>query len=110
MLDIVSKHEQLLNSEDNRAFAEFKVSVSSLAQEIKILKAKQNIELEDLRNQQNYLEAQIIKKQGQKRDLEEETDNLKDREDEFQTKMDEIEKLVMLKKRFVLQCERLKGV
>ena len=110
MLDIVSKHEQLLNSEDNRAFAEFKVSVSSLAQEIKILKAKQNIELEDLRNQQNYLEAQIIKKQGQKRDLETETDNLKDREDEFQTKMDEIEKLVMLKKRFVLQCERLKGV
>ena len=110
MLDIVSKHEQLLNSEDNRAFAEFKVSVSSLAQEIKILKAKQNIELEDLRNQQNYLEAQIIKKQGQKRDLETETDNLKDREDEFQKKMDEIEKLVMLKKRFVLQCERLKGV
>ena len=57
MLDIVSKHEKLLNSEENKAYAEFKVNVSSLAQEIKILKAKQNIELEDLRNQQNYLEA-----------------------------------------------------
>jgi hypothetical protein len=32
---------------------------------------------------------------------------LKDREDEFTAKMSEIEKLIMLKKRFVMQCERL---
>jgi hypothetical protein len=31
MLDIVSKHEKLLNSEENKAYAEFKVNVSSLA-------------------------------------------------------------------------------
>jgi hypothetical protein len=51
IVDVVAKHEKLLNSEENRAFAEFKVKVSSLAQEIKIMKAKQNISLEDLRNQ-----------------------------------------------------------
>lgn len=31
MVDVVEKHEKLLNSEENRAFAEFKVKVSSLA-------------------------------------------------------------------------------
>jgi len=30
MIDIMSKHEKLINSEENRAFAEFKVSVTSL--------------------------------------------------------------------------------
>ena len=30
MIDVMSKHEKLINSEENRAFAEFKVSVTSL--------------------------------------------------------------------------------
>ena len=30
MIDIVSKHESLLNSEENRAFAEFKIELQSL--------------------------------------------------------------------------------
>ena len=30
MMDIISKHEKLLNSDENRAFAEFKVGIQSL--------------------------------------------------------------------------------
>lgn len=51
MLDVMSKHEKLMNSEENRAFAEFKVNVQSMAQELKIMKARQAIELDELRKQ-----------------------------------------------------------
>lgn len=61
MVDVVGKHEALMNSEANRAYAEKKILVESLKQEIQILRQRQNIELEDLRKQQNYYEAQIIK-------------------------------------------------
>ena len=40
MMDVISKHENLMNSDENRAFAEFKVSVQSMKQEIKIIKAR----------------------------------------------------------------------
>ena len=51
MIDIIGKHQKLLNSEENRAQAEFKVRVSSMRSELKIMKAKQDMELEDLRKQ-----------------------------------------------------------
>ena len=57
MIDIVGKHESLMNSETNRAFAEKKIQVESIKQEVSILRQRQNIELEDLRRQQNYYEA-----------------------------------------------------
>jgi len=40
MMDVISKHEKLMNSGENREFAEFKVSVQSMKQEIKIIKAR----------------------------------------------------------------------
>lgn len=49
MIDVMSKHEKLINSEENRVFAEFKISVTSMKQELKISKAKQEMELEVLR-------------------------------------------------------------
>jgi hypothetical protein len=40
MMDVISKHEKLMNSGENREFAEFKVSVQSMKQEMKIIKAR----------------------------------------------------------------------
>ena len=108
MLDVMSKHEKLMNSDESRAFAEFKVSVQSMGQEIKIIKAKQEMELEVLRKQQNYLDVNIIKQQGKRRDVEAQIDTLHDKTEELKTKQEEMDKLIMLKKRFVLQCTRLK--
>ena len=102
MIDIISKHSKLMNSDENRARAEFKVNVQSMGQELKIMKAKQEIELEDLRKQQNYLDVQIVKKSGQKRDLEAATDLLHDKAEELGSKQEEIDKIILLKKRFLL--------
>lgn len=49
MMDVIGKHDKLMNSEENRAFAEFKVNVQSMQQELNILKARQSIELDELR-------------------------------------------------------------
>lgn len=108
MLDVMSKHEKLINSEESRAFAEFKVSVSAMRQELTITKAKEEMELEVLRKQQDFLDVNIIKQQGKRRDLEAQIDDLHDRADDFETKQEDIDKLIMLKKRFVLQSQRLK--
>ena len=108
MIDIIGKHEKLLNSEENRAQAEFKVQVSSMKSELKIMKAKQDMELEDLRKQQNFYDVQAVKKRGQKRDLEAEIDHLEDRAEELEAKQADVENLITLKKRFCLQMERLK--
>ena len=51
MIDMLSKHEKLLNSEEGRAFAEFRAKVSALESEIKITKARRDMELEDMRKQ-----------------------------------------------------------
>ena len=108
MIDVMSKHEKLINSEESRAFAEFKVSVTSMRQELSIARAKQEMELEVLRKQQNFLDVNMIKQQGKRRDLEAQIDALHDRTDEFETKQADLDKMIMLKKRFVLQAERLK--
>lgn len=45
ILDVIAKHGQLAQSDENRAFAEFKVTVQSMKQELDIAKVKQDIEL-----------------------------------------------------------------
>lgn len=40
MVDVIGRHEGLSKSDENRAFAEFKVTVESLKQEIEIAKVK----------------------------------------------------------------------
>lgn len=84
--DILARHEKLLNSEEGRAHADFRAKVKALESEIKIMKHKQDMELADLRRQQNYFDVQIVKKQGQKRDLLAEIDHLEDRCDELEAK------------------------
>ena len=79
-----------------------------MGQEITIVKAKQEMELEVLRKQQNYLDVNIVKQQGKRRDIEAQIDTLHDKTEELKTKQEEMDKLIMLKKRFVLQCTRLK--
>jgi hypothetical protein len=67
------------------------------------------MELEELRRQIDWLEVQTIKKQGQKRDLEAECDLVNDKADEFTVKMEEIEKIIILKKRFIMECDKIEG-
>ena len=45
-----------------------------MAQELHIIKARQAIELDELRKQQNNLDVQIVKQVGKKRDIESEVD------------------------------------
>lgn len=40
LIDVIEKHQVLSQSEDNRNFAEFKVTVQSLKQELEIMKVK----------------------------------------------------------------------
>jgi hypothetical protein len=42
---VLGKHEKLVKSDENRAFAEFKVTVQSMKHELEIMKVKQDIEL-----------------------------------------------------------------
>ena len=49
---------------------------------------------------------QIVKKQGQKRDLLAEIDHLEDRCEELEAKQGDIDKLIILKKREVIKMER----
>ena len=49
IIDVIEKHSKLAQSEDNRTFAEFKSTVEALKQELAITKARNAIELEDLR-------------------------------------------------------------
>ena len=107
MMDVISKHEKLMNSGENRAFAEFKVGIQSMKQEIKIIKARQEMELDELRKQQNNLDVQIVKQLGTKRELDYEIDNLEDQTEEVKSKLKDMEQLVTVKKRFVLHVERL---
>ena len=65
------------------------------------------MELEVLRKQQNFLDVNIIKQQGKRRDLEAEIDALHDKSDDFEAKQADLDKFIMLKKRFVLQCQRI---
>ncbi len=56
ILNVIEKHEKIAQSDENRNFAEFKVTVQSLKQEIEIARVKQDIELQDLKKQEDYLE------------------------------------------------------
>lgn len=40
ILDVIERHQKLAKSDENRAFAEFKVQVSAMKQEIDITKVK----------------------------------------------------------------------
>lgn len=60
--DILARHEKLLDSEEGRVHADFKAKVQALESELKIMKGRQDIELADLRRQQNYFDVQIVKK------------------------------------------------
>ena len=91
MMDVISKHEKLMNSGENRAFAEFKVGIQSMKQEIKIIKARQEMELDELRKQQNNLDVQIVKQLGTKRELDYEIDNLEDQTEEVKSKLKDME-------------------
>ena len=51
IVDVVDKHGKLAQSEENRSFAEFKSSVEAMKQELVIIRARNAIELEDLRKQ-----------------------------------------------------------
>ena len=51
---------------------------------------------------------QIVKKQGQKRDLLAEIDQLEDRCEELVAKQGDVDKLIILKKREVIKMERSK--
>ena len=78
MVDVIAKHEKLAQSEENRAFAEFKASVEALRQELAISKTRHAIELEDLRKQADYLESTKYRKVNQQKDVEIEIEKLKE--------------------------------
>jgi hypothetical protein len=40
MVDVIDKHEKLVKEDENRAFADFKIAVSTMKQEIEIKKVK----------------------------------------------------------------------
>ena len=103
IIDVIAKHEQLSKNEENRAFAEFKVTATSMKQELEIMRVKQDIELQDLKKQQDYLEMQLAKKQGNKKDLERELEELQDALDAMEKQLCDIDKRVILKKRYVIQ-------
>ncbi|CDW87445.1 UNKNOWN [Stylonychia lemnae] len=106
ILNVVEKHEQLAKSDENRAYAEFKVTVQSMKQEIDIIKVKQDIDLQDLRKQVDYMEVQVAKKQGQKKDIEREKKILNDQVEQMSKQISEIEKRIVLKKRYVLKTQK----
>ena len=55
MLDVISKHESLLNSQENREFAELKVVIQQLQREMQIMKQRHSIKLDDKKRQEKYL-------------------------------------------------------
>ena len=73
-----------------------------MKQEFEIQKVKQDIELQDLRKQQDYLEVQVAKKQGNKKDIEREIKSLSETLNGMTKQIDDIDKRVVLKKRYVL--------
>ncbi len=70
VMDVVAKHEQLAKSEENRNFAEFRIQVAAMKQELAILQVKQDMKLKDLKSQQDFLEMETARKKGKKRQLE----------------------------------------
>tara|TARA_B110000285_G_scaffold230223_1_gene296430 strand:- start:81 stop:269 length:189 start_codon:yes stop_codon:yes gene_type:complete len=62
-----------------------------MKQEIKIIKARQEMELDELRKQQNNLDVQIVKQLGTKRELDYEIDNLEDQTEEVKSKLKDME-------------------
>ena len=49
MVDLLAQHEKLLKSDEGKALAEVTAKVKSLETELAITKAKQDMELADLR-------------------------------------------------------------
>lgn len=86
MVDLLAQHDKLLKSDQGKAIAELRAKIQAMESEIKISKARQDIELESLRKQQNYYDVQMVKRQGQKRDLTAEIDMYEDRIDELEAK------------------------
>lgn len=57
IIDVIERHGKLAQSDENRAFAEFKAQVEGMKQETTIAVTRHDIELEDLRKQADYLES-----------------------------------------------------
>lgn len=70
VVDVIDKHAKLSQTEESRAFAEFKASVEVLKQELAITKARHAIELDDLRKQADTLESEKISSLGLQREAE----------------------------------------
>ena len=102
IIDVIEKHGKLSQSEDNRAFAEFKSTVEALKQEIAIAKARNAIELEDLRKQADYLEMQKIKGTTKQKDVEVELDKVRDLNLKMHKELEETDQRIILKKRYVM--------
>ena len=102
IIDVIEKHGKLSQSEDNRAFAEFKSTVEALKQEIAIAKARNAIELEDLRKQADYLEMQKIKGTTKQKDVEVELDKVRDFNLKMHKELEETDQRIILKKRYVM--------
>ena len=56
LMDIISLHSNLFNSEDNKVIAEIKVNVQALNQEIEIIKIKKEMDIESFKERTTYLE------------------------------------------------------
>ena len=48
MMDIISLHQNLFNTEENKELAEIKVDVQAMSQEIQIFKIKKELEINSL--------------------------------------------------------------
>lgn len=111
IVDVIDKHEKLAQSEENRAFAEFKASVEAMKQELAIAKARHAIELEDLRKQADYLEQTKMRKFAQQKDLDTQLSALRDENINLKNKLEDIDKRIILKKRYTIQhASRLRDI
>lgn len=107
MLDVLDQHQKLTDSEENKAFAEEKVRVQSMKQEMEIKMAKIQIEEEDFKKQKDFFDAKISKHQRIKKDQELDKAKFEYGFDNIKVEMDQIEKIMFLKKRFCIQRQQI---
>lgn len=107
MLDVLDRHSKLVDSDENRAFAERKVMLNSLRQEQEIQLFKQNIEKEDFEKQIKWLKDRIDAKQRQKQDQERETNMFMYEFDKVNNELEAIKNRTYLKKRYVIQHQQV---
>ena len=103
MLDVLDRHQRLADTEESRAFAERKVYINSLNQELEIVLFKQKIEIEDFQKQKKWLDDRIVAKQRQKKDQERESNMFMYEFDKVNNELEAIKNRMSLKKRYVVQ-------